>query len=475
MAPQFLLFGPSIAKSFLVPFMNYANSPRWKFPFAPHDLGTYPHANGQRYGGGERTEDDQMPVEESGNLLILMAAVAEMEGNAEFAGLYWPLLERWAEYLKAKGYDPENQLCTDDFAGHLAHNVNLSVKAICGLGAFAKLARLRGDSGKADEYARLAKDFAARWVKEAEDGDHFRLAFDRPGTWSQKYNLVWDKILGLDLFPDTVRRKEMDYYRKTQNRYGLPLDNRESYTKLDWILWTATLTQSREDFLALVRPVCRFLNDTPDRVPMTDWYWTQDARHRGFQARPVVGGVFLQMLYDKTVWAKYAGSDRTKARGWALVPTPPRLLTVVPTAEEQKAAWQFTTTRPAADWFQPAFDDTAWREGAAGFGTAGTPGAVVGTEWSSRDIWLRRSFDLSSAQFHDLRLRIHHDEDADVYVNGVRVASVTGYTTEYETMAMPQAAKQALKIGRNVLAIHCRQTGGGQYIDAGFVDLVPGK
>lgn len=324
MAPQFLLFGPSLAKSFLVPFMNYAASERWKFPFAPHDLGTYPHANGQVYGDGENGTNNQMPVEESGNLLILMAAVAEMEGHAQFSGQYWPQLEKWAEYLKEKGFDPENQLCTDDFAGHLAHNVNLSVKAICGLGSFARLCEMRGDKAMAEEYFKLAREFAARWVKEADDGDHYRLAFDKPGTWSQKYNLIWDRLLGLNLFPTEVARKEMTFYRKIQNPYGLPLDNRKDYTKLDWITWTATLTQNRADFEALIDPVFKFLNETPDRSPMTDWYQTKDATKVGFTARPVVGGVFVQMLYDKTVWQKYAKRDETKAAGWAPMPTMPK-------------------------------------------------------------------------------------------------------------------------------------------------------
>jgi hypothetical protein len=468
MAPQFLLLGPTLAKSFLVPFMNYAASERWKFPFAPHDLGQYPHANGQCYGGGEKTEENQMPVEESGNLLVLMAAIAQMEGHADFARLYRPRLETWAGYLKAKGFDPENQLCTDDFAGHLAHNVNLSAKAICGLGAFAKLCDAWGDKEKAEEYRNLAGNFAARWVKEADDGDHFRLAFDRAGTWSQKYNLIWDGILGLGLFPRDVLKKEMAYYRRVQNPYGLPLDNREPYTKLDWILWTATLTQDRADFEALVDPVIKFLNETPDRSPMTDWYFTQDARKRGFTARPVVGGVFARMLYDGKTWAKYASRDRTHAKGWAPMPTPPKTVTLVPTSEREPAEWRFTTAAPPAGWERSSFDDTGWERGPGGFGERTTPGAVVRTDWKTSDIWLRRSFELKAPVPARAALRIHHDEDAEVFLNGERVLALSGFTKDYETALFDA---KALRAGRNDIAIHCRQTDGGQYIDAG-VDAV---
>jgi hypothetical protein len=334
---------------------------------------------------------------------------------------------------------------------------------------------MRGDSATANEYATLAQTFAQRWIDEADDGDHFRLAFDRPGTWSQKYNLVWDRILNLNLFPDQVRRKEMDYYRKVQNTYGLPLDNRSQYTKLDWILWTATLTRNQDDFSALMQPVYRFLNETPDRVPMTDWYWTQDARLRGFRARPVVGGVFLQMLYDQAAWAKYASRDQTKAENWAPFPTPPKLQTIVPTAEQEKITWRYTTETPDDDWMKPNFNDSSWKTGNAGFGTSGTPGAAIGTVWNTRNIWLRRTFELKGTAFHDLHLLIHHDEDADVYVNGVRIASLAGFTTGYETMMLRADAKAALKPGGNILAIRCRQTGGGQYIDAGLVDVVPGN
>ncbi len=306
-APIFALLSNDLLKATVTPVFEYATTPRWKFPFAPHDLGTYPKANGQVYGGGEKTEENQMPVEESGNMLILAALISQIDGNTKYVDRYWPLLERWAQYLKEKGLDPENQLCTDDFAGHLAHNANLSLKAILALAAHAKLCDMAGRKDQAAQYRGIAEQFAKQWPKLADDGDHYRLAFDRPGTWSQKYNLVWDKLLGLKLFPPEVTRKEIAFYKTKLNRFGLPLDNRATYTKTDWEVWTATLAESRSDFDVLMAPVYRFVHETPDRAPLTDWYMTGDAKLKGFRARPVIGGVFIKMLDDPATWKKWSG------------------------------------------------------------------------------------------------------------------------------------------------------------------------
>lgn len=474
MSPQVLLFGPSLTKALLVSNLDYASSPYWKWPFAPHDLGTYPKANGQVYGGGERTEDNQMPVEESGNMLILTLALAQMEGKADFAAKYWPTLTRWAEYLRKEGFDPANQLSTDDFMGHLAHQTNLSIKATLGLGSYARLAQMLGKADVAAEYEAVAKSFADRWVKEADDGDHFRLAFDQPGSWSQKYNLVWDKILGLDLYPDAVRRKEMAFYLKAKNPFGVALDSRQQATptKLDWTMWTATLTGNQDDFDAIEDGVWRFLNETPQRVPMSDWYNSKTGEDIGFIARPVVGGVFVKLLYDKPLWDKWAHRDMERSHDWAPLPKRPVIVPVIPTAETGHANWQSTTTMPTGDWTGLSFAAEGWQTSEGGFAGGDPPGVVGRSEWTTPDIWVRRVFEFSGAK-DGLFLRIFHDEDAEVFLNGVKIASLSGYSTDYVNLPLSAEAMAALKEGRNVLAIHVHQTGGGQGVDAGFVRVKP--
>lgn len=243
-------------------------------------------------------------------MLILVDALARAEGNVQLAQRYWPQLTKWAEYLKEKGLDPENQLTTDDFAGHVAHNANLSIKAIDALAAYADLAHLLKQDALAKEYQTTAKAMAGRWVSMAEEGDHYKLAFNSPDTWSQKYNLVWDDLLDYNLFPKNVRETEVAFYIKKINRYGLPLDSRADYTKLDWSIWTATLASTPEQFNSIVDPIYRWVNETPTRVPLTDWYDTKNGKQIGFQARSVVGGVFIKALADRQLtdkWRKKSG------------------------------------------------------------------------------------------------------------------------------------------------------------------------
>jgi hypothetical protein len=291
-SPMFLYYNVELAKGLMNHILYYSESGKWTKPFAAHDVGTYPQANGQTYGG-------DMPIEESGNMVILAAAIAAVEGNADYAAKHWEVLTTWTDYLVEYGLDPENQLCTDDFAGHFAHNVNLSVKAIMGVASYGRMAKMLGKNDVAEKYTAKAREMAAEWVKMAADGDHYRLTFDKPGTWSQKYNLVWDKLLEFNLFPAEVAQTEIAYYLTRQNRYGLPLDNREAYTKTDWIMWTATLADDKATFERFIAPMWQFENETIDRVPMSDWIWTDRPNHRGFKARSVVGGYWIKMLENK--------------------------------------------------------------------------------------------------------------------------------------------------------------------------------
>jgi hypothetical protein len=297
--PFFLVHNPEMLKAQLRPILMYASSPRWTFPFAPHDLGTYPKANGQVYGGGETGEENQMPVEESGNMLLMLAGLAKVENNADFCKPWLPTLAKWAEYLEQNGLDPANQLCTDDFAGHLARNANLSAKTVVALGGYAQILAALGDTAASERWMSKARVFAAAWRDLAKDGDATLLAFGSPETWSQKYNLVWDRVLGLGLFPQEVFEREMTLYRTKMQPFGLPLDSRKTYTKADWTAWTACLTGRRSDFDAIMTPMYGWVSQTPSRVPVSDWYETTDGKTMGMHTRTVIGGLWMPMLLEK--------------------------------------------------------------------------------------------------------------------------------------------------------------------------------
>lgn len=298
--PLFLIYNPELVKGMLRPVFKYAKTEIWFYDFAPHDAGCYPLVNGQVYSHGTCAQW-QMPVEECGNMLVTTAAVAAAEKDASFAEENWDALEKWCAYLVKEGYNPGNQLCTDDFAGHLAHNCNLSLKAIMGIASFAILCKMTGRADAARKYMDIAAGMAADWQKDTAEGDGtYRLAFDQAGTYSMKYNVIWDQLFGTRLFPTEIFKKELETnLEKHANAYGLPLDNRADYTKSDWLVWSACLSDEKKDFDNLVDRLWAAYNVSESRVPMTDWYDTKTAKMIGFQHRTVQGGLFMKVLQDK--------------------------------------------------------------------------------------------------------------------------------------------------------------------------------
>ena len=322
--PLFLLYNPEFVRGMCRPILKFASMPVWNYDFAPHDVGRYPHAIGQVYGlknrGAYRRVHglvfppiylypasaevfelrSQMPVEECGNMLLMLCAASHADGDYSLEQKYMPILDKWVRYLIEFGEDPGEQLCTDDFAGHLAHNINLSAKAVCGVAAYALIRKGLGDEDAYQTYMNKARAMAKSWLARASAGDYTYLTFDKVG-WSMKYNMVWDKLLGLDLLDDSFYEKETKSYLARQNEFGLPLDSRSDYTKSDWILWSASMADD-ETFRALVKPVAHYLRKSESRVAFSDWYYTSRGTYCAFIARSVQGGLYMPLLMDK--WTK---------------------------------------------------------------------------------------------------------------------------------------------------------------------------
>jgi hypothetical protein len=462
--PIFFLLNPTLAKASMVPLLAFAASPAWTMPYAPHDLGTYPDAE------GEPTNGEEQPVEESGNLLIMVDTIAHEEGSSEFANNYWTQLTQWAQYLKPYAYDPGSQLTTDDFLGTIQSSVNLAIKAIIGLGAYSQMCTLRGDTADAATYMNLAKADVTHLLSVATDGNHLRLGYYLPGTWGSDYNLVWDKILGTNLFPTYVAAEEVSYYKTVISPYGLPVESTTTVSKADWTTWTASLATNLTDFETLIAPLYNYVQNSTDRVPFQDGYYVNDLGGNLFHARSVIGGLFIRMMEDPAMWKKYYTQDKTVLTGWAPLPTS---TPVLPDALTSPQTWKFiTTTPPPANWTLPSFDDSGWSSGLGGFGTTGTPGAIVNTIWNTDNIYLRKSFTMPTGTFGNLEIQAFHDEDMAVYINGILAVSAAGYITGYQDFPISTAALAQLTPGATVeIAVSCLQTGGGQDIDVGIVNI----
>jgi len=292
-APLVLAYNPELQKAMMTSIFDYSLSGRWTKPFAAHDLGTYPRANGQVYGG-------DMPLEEAGNMITLAATICMLDGNTAYVDKYFDIMTTWADYLVENGLHPANQLCTDDFAGHWAGNCNLAIKAIMGVAGYAEIAKMMGKDDVYAKYNAKAKEMAAAWEKETKVKDHYELAYGAgANTWSQKYNMVWDKLWKTGIIPNGAMQTEVKYYLKKQNKYGLPLDVRKDYTKSDWIMWSAAMADTDKDFQAFITPLYKYINETKSRVPISDWHDTKTGNMVGFKARSVIGGYWMKVLADK--------------------------------------------------------------------------------------------------------------------------------------------------------------------------------
>ena len=315
--PVFAYLSPSYFQLLLEPILEYCEHGGWPKTFAVHDLGSsYPNAAGHNDGN-----EEDMPVEESANMLIMTAALLQRlpaAGAASFAQAHYGILKQWADYLVGNALDPANQNQTDDFTGFIAHSANLALKGIIGIGAMGVVAGLAGNASDQASYTSTARSYISQWVSKGEDPAYTNLdlAYGSSNTWSLKYNGFPDQVLGLDLVPLGIAAQEAGWYQQHAGTYGVLLDPRNDYTKADWELWTAAWLRDQGAIRdTLIAGVYGFVNSSPQRVPFSDWYVVASGAQQGFQNRPVVGGMFSLVVPrapSTTSWQRIQNSNSGK-------------------------------------------------------------------------------------------------------------------------------------------------------------------
>ena len=329
--PLLALYNPELLKASMEPIFKVASLPMWDYPFAPHDAGMYPYCCGQYYIVNIRKEDKyyrnvgfrgdwkhdvlpqyylypkasvlydidkQMPIEECANMLIISAVYLASGGLKEYIQDNVYHLRKWCDYLIEKGLIPQNQLCTDDFMEHIDKNVNLAIKSIVGIRAFADvLDKLSEDSGR---YRNVATE-RANEISELYSGCYMPRGFgDTNDSYSMKYNLLWDKLLGYHLFDEKTLEREVELCMGNLQEYGFPLDSSTSLTKTDWMMWIAALSDERNVAERVVEALRAYIrSDGAKGKAFPDLYDCKTGETRQFLNRTVQGSMFVLILKQK--------------------------------------------------------------------------------------------------------------------------------------------------------------------------------
>ncbi|KAK7470513.1 hypothetical protein VKT23_001939 [Stygiomarasmius scandens] len=295
--PAFLYLNPTLGKYLLEPLFQYQATGQYPNKYAVHDLGVYPQLRGHNDG-----KDEAMPVEESGNMIIMALSYAQATGDNSQLQKYQNLLDQWTQFLITDSLVPANQISTDDFAGALANQTNLAIKGIIGIKAMSEIASMLGDSDKSSNYSSIASSYVTQWqdLAMSSDGNHLTLAYGNSSSWGLSYNLYADKLLKLNVFPDTIYSTQTAWYKSVANTFGIPLDTRHTYTKSDWEIWTAGFVTDPSVRDLLIGSVQKFASGGTSKQPLSDWYETEDGEAQSFRARPVVGGHLALLALNVT-------------------------------------------------------------------------------------------------------------------------------------------------------------------------------